>query len=64
MAAREGTTVKALIERGLRELLVKRKSEHEIRLRKASYKEKRLQSGVQELGWGKLRELALEGRGA
>ena len=64
VAAREGTTVKALIERSLRELLVKRKSEHEFRLRKASYKGKGLKPGVQQLGLEKLRELAYEGRGA
>ncbi|MGH8512012.1 MAG: type II toxin-antitoxin system VapB family antitoxin [Gammaproteobacteria bacterium] len=63
-AAREGTTVKALIERGLRELLAKRKDGHEFRLRKASYKGKGLQPGAKALGWENLRELAYEGRGA
>lgn len=39
-AAREGTTVNSLIERGLRELLAKRKDGREFRLRKAPIKER------------------------
>ncbi len=63
VAAREGTTVKALIERGLRFVLAERKRTRVFRLRKATYRGKGLQPAAKGVGWGKLRELAYEGRG-
>lgn len=63
VAVREGTTVKSLIERGLRTVLAERKRARAFRLRKASYRGKGLQPAAKGLGWDKLRELAYEGRG-
>ena len=63
VATRERTTVKALIERGLREV-VAAKRRRSFRLRKATFKGAGLQPGVSGLGWEKLRELAYEGHGA
>jgi hypothetical protein len=65
LAARERTTLKALVERGLRSVI----SEHEkeaaapFRLRKASFRGKGLQPGARDADWERLREMAYEGRG-
>lgn len=63
-AAREGTTVKALVERGLRQVLSGESRKTRFRLRKASFKGHGLQEGVRNASWERLRELAYEDRGA
>lgn len=63
LAAREGITVRALVELGLRRLIAEKKSAGPFRLRKASFKGKGLQPGVKDASWERLRELAYEGRG-
>jgi hypothetical protein len=63
VAAREGTTVRALVERGLRRVLQERTRRAPFRLRKASYRGRGLQPGAAQAGWQALRELAYEGRG-
>jgi hypothetical protein len=63
VAAREGTTVKALIEQGLRQALSERKSAGVFRLRKATFRGRGLQPGVANLSWDRIRDLAYEGRG-
>lgn len=63
VAAREGTTVKALIEQGLRQTLSERKSAGVFRLRKATFRGRGLQPGVANLAWDRIRDLAYEGRG-
>lgn len=63
VAAREGTTVKTLIEQGLRQVLTQRKRGRAFRLRKASFKGRGLRPEAKGLGWDRLRELAYEGRG-
>lgn len=65
LAAREGVTLKALIERGLRQVVAEtaKKSAAPFRLRKASFKGKGLQPGVRGAPWERLREMAYEGRG-
>lgn len=63
-AAREGTTVKALVERGLRQVLSGEPQKTRYRLRKASFKGRGLQEGVRNASWERLRELACEDRGA
>jgi hypothetical protein len=64
VAKREGTTVRALIELGLREVLAARRRAPSFRLRKASFKGKGLQPEARGFGWERLREIAYEGRGA
>jgi Arc/MetJ family transcription regulator len=63
VAAKEGTTVRALVEQGLRRALAERRRGGRFRLRRASFRGKGLQPGVRELGWERIRELAYEGRG-
>jgi hypothetical protein len=64
VAAREGTTVRSLIEQGLRHAVDRRKQARRFRLRKASFKGKGLSAEAARLGWDRLRDLAYEGRGA
>jgi len=63
VAARDGTTVRALIERGLRQALEEGKRSSRFRLRKASFRGKGLQPSLRGASWRRLRELACEGRG-
>ena len=63
LAAREGTTVRALIEQGLRKVLAERRQASPFKLKKASFRGNGLQAGAQGLTWGSLRELTYEGRG-
>jgi hypothetical protein len=64
LAAREGTTLRALIEQGLRHVVAdKKRSKRPFKLRKASFKGRGLTPEAAELGWEKIRELIYEGRG-
>jgi Bacterial antitoxin of type II TA system, VapB len=63
LAAREGTTLRALIEEGLRRIVADRKRTGAFRLRKATFKGDGLQSAVAGSSWDRLREMAYEGRG-
>jgi Arc/MetJ family transcription regulator len=65
VAAREGTTVRALVEAGLRHVLAERKAPMApYRLRRASFGGRGLQPEMAGQGWDRLREIAYEGRGA
>ena len=63
VAARERTTVRTLIEQGLRHAIAQRKQRGRFRLRKATFKGRGLSAAMRGAGWGQLRELAYEGRG-
>jgi hypothetical protein len=63
LAAREGTTVKALVEQGLRRVVSERRRSTAFRLRKATFKGNGLQPGIDSTDWERLRALAYEGRG-
>lgn len=63
VASRERTTVRALIEEGLRRVLGERKRPKAFRLRKATFKGKGLQPGVAGASWEQIRSLVYEGRG-
>ncbi len=63
LASREGTTVRALVETGLRRVLSERKKKGAFKLRKASFKGSGLQPGVADASWERIREMAYEGRG-
>lgn len=63
LAARENTTLRALIEQGLRQVVAERKRRGAFRLRKASFKGRGLRPELGEAGWERLRELAYAGRG-
>jgi hypothetical protein len=64
IAARDHTTVGALIERGLRYALAERKGTREFRLRKATFKGEGLQPGVTDAAWEWVRDLVYESHGA
>ncbi len=64
LAAREGVTLRALVERGLRRVVTETKPGAPFKLRRASFKGKGLQAGARGASWSMLRDLAREGRGA
>jgi hypothetical protein len=64
LAAREGVTLRALVELGLRRLIAEKKRATGFRLRRASYKGNGLQAGLhQGASWERLREMTYEGHG-
>ncbi len=63
-AEREETTVRALIEAGLRRVLAERQRKQTFRLRRVSFKGRGLQPDIDDGSWARLRDLAYEGRGA
>lgn len=63
VAAREGTTLRALVEAGLREVLAERGRRASFRLRDASFGGSGLQPEFRDGDWEQLRETAYEGRG-
>ena len=64
VAQRENTTLKALLEQGLRRTLAERKARGRFHLRDASFKGRGLQPGMEGASWEKIRDLIYEGRGA
>ena len=63
IAAKEGTTVRALIEEGLRRTITERKQKGAFRLRRATFKGRGLQPNVAGASWERIREMAYQGRG-
>jgi hypothetical protein len=63
VAAREGTTVRALIEEGLRRVLEERQATERFVLRRASFGGNGLHPEVSEGSWERTRDLIYEGRG-
>lgn len=64
LASRNKTTVRALIEEGLRRIIAERKRASRFRLRKATFKGKGLQPQVTGASWERIRDIVYEGRGA
>ena len=64
LAEREGVTLRALVERGLRRIVTETKPGAPFKLRRASFKGKERQADVRGASWSRLRDLAYEGRGA
>jgi putative antitoxin of VapBC-like toxin-antitoxin system len=64
LAAREGTTLRALVERGLRQVVAEKARSKTFRLRKASFKGDGLRPELRDAEWERLRDLAYEGRGS
>ena len=62
LAAAEGTTLRALVEQGLRNVVADRKRGQSFRLRKASFRGQGLNPDL-EGGWQQIRDLSYEGRG-
>jgi len=63
LASTKGTTVRALIEEGLRRVIDERKRAGDFRLRKATFKGKGIQPHLGGSSWERIRDLAYEGRG-
>jgi hypothetical protein len=63
IAARERTTLRSLVEQGLRRILAEKKRKPRFRLRDASFKGRGLNPELRDAGWERLRDLAYEGRG-
>ncbi len=63
IAVSEKTTVKNLIEEGLRRIISERKRKSEFYLRKATFKGNGLQTHIEGASWEKIREMTYEDRG-
>jgi hypothetical protein len=64
LATRENTTLRALIEAGLRLVLRERRRKSAFRLRDASFGGSGLQPEFREGTWNRIRDAAYEDRGA
>jgi hypothetical protein len=64
LAAREGVTVRALVEQGLREVVKRRSQPAKFKLRKVPFKGKGLSPHVKGTSWDDVRELTYTGRGS
>lgn len=62
-ARRKGTTLRALVEAGLRQVLREQRRRSRFRLREASYRGRGLQPGFRDGDWARVREAAYEDRG-
>ena len=63
VAVEEGTTLRELIEAGLRHEIERRRSRAAFKLSKKSFRGEGLQSEFQDGSWSRMREAAYEGRG-
>ena len=63
LATRQGTTLRALVEEGLRKVVAENRRPEGFSLRRASFKGKGLQPQVADAGWDRLREMAYEDHG-
>ena len=63
-ARRQGLTLKALIEQGLRKVVAEPEPARAFKLRRASFRGKGLAPPMQGASWAQLRAAAYEGRGA
>ena len=64
VASNEETTLRELMEEGLRRALADRKQQRAFHLRRASFKGKGLQPGIASGSWEGIRDLLYDGRGA
>jgi hypothetical protein len=64
IAARDNTTLRALLEIGLRHVVEERSRETKFRLRDASFDGQGLQPEIREGDWQTVRDLSYEGRGS
>jgi hypothetical protein len=63
LAAKEGVTLRALVERGLRRVVGEIPEEKAFRLRRASFTGQGLQPSMEDASWETLREMSYKGRG-
>jgi hypothetical protein len=63
VAAREKTTVRALVEEGLRRVVAERSQHEPFRLRDVRFAGRGLQPDMVDASWERIRALAYEGHG-
>ena len=63
LANEENTTLKSLMEEGLRRMISERKRRGKFKLRRATFKGTGLQPGLEGASWDRIRDLSYEGRG-
>lgn len=63
MATQQGTTLRALVEEGLRKVVAEKRRPEGFHLRRASFRGEGLQPQASGAGWDRLREMAYEGHG-
>jgi hypothetical protein len=63
LAGRNGTTLRALVETGLRQVVADSKKRRRFRLRDASFKGRGLRPELRDADWDRLRDLIYQGRG-
>jgi hypothetical protein len=63
LAAREGVTLRALVERGLHRVVAETRAGAPFKMRRASFKGKGLQPELRDASWERIRDLTYEGRG-
>ena len=63
IANQERTTIKALIEEGLRKIIDMRKQKSAFQLRKATFKGNGMHPDADGASWEKIREMSYGGRG-
>ncbi|MGH7063134.1 MAG: hypothetical protein ACREET_03545 [Stellaceae bacterium] len=64
LAAREGVTLRTLVERGLHRVVADTGHDAPFKLRRASFKGEGRQSELGDASWERLRDLAYQDRGA
>lgn len=63
VASREGTTLRALVEEGLRQVVADKSQPHQFKLRDASYGKGGIRPELKDANWDRILELTYEGRG-
>ncbi len=63
LAAREGVTLRTLVERGLHRVVTETKHGAPFKLRRASFCGKGLRAEARDASWERLRDMVYEGRG-
>jgi predicted DNA-binding ribbon-helix-helix protein len=64
LANDENTTLKSLMEEGLRRIISERKRRGKFKLRKATFRGTGLQPHLEGASWDRIRDISYEGRGA
>jgi len=63
LATEEHTTLKALMEEGLRRIISEHRQRGKFKLRKATFRGKGLQPHLEGATWERIRDISYEGRG-
>jgi Arc/MetJ family transcription regulator len=64
VAARDGLTLRQLVEEGLRRVVGERRKDLPYRMRRATFRGQGLQPGLADASWERIRDLTYEGRGS